>query len=89
MVLNPDYQEAVFRVASGDVLLLQTDGIVEAQNQAKEFYGEERVQSLLRSLTVESLTSREIRDALLADVHRFVGAASQHDDMTVVVVKIS
>ena len=70
-------------------LLLQTDGLIEAQNQAREFYGEERVQRLLHSLDVGRMTARQIRDALLADVQHFAGSAHQHDDMTVVVVKIS
>jgi ligand-binding sensor domain-containing protein len=88
MVLNADYQEAVIGIKRGDVLLLQTDGLIEAQNQARRFYSEERVQNLLQSLEVRSMTSRQIRDALLGDVRRFVGTAPQHDDMTVVVVKI-
>jgi serine phosphatase RsbU (regulator of sigma subunit) len=89
MVLNPVYQEAVVVMKRGDVLLLQTDGLIEAQNQAREFYGEERVQRLLHSLDVGRMTARQIRDALLADVQHFAGSAHQHDDMTVVVVKIS
>ena len=89
MVLKADYQEAVVQVNRGDVLLLQTDGIIEAQNQGREFYGEERVHRLLQSLDTGILTSRQIRDALVDDVRNYVGAAPQHDDMTVVVVKIA
>jgi ligand-binding sensor domain-containing protein/serine phosphatase RsbU (regulator of sigma subunit) len=88
MVPETDYMQADFVVSPGDVLLLQTDGLTEAQNHGREFYGEERLHSMLRSLDMKILTSRQIRDALLEDVRRFVGSASQHDDMTVVVVKI-
>jgi ligand-binding sensor domain-containing protein/serine phosphatase RsbU (regulator of sigma subunit) len=89
MVLNADYQEAAFSVHPGDVLLLQTDGIIEAQDHGRQFYGEERVHQVLLSLDPGKLTSRQIRDALLDDVRRFVGPTSQHDDMTVVVVTIA
>jgi sigma-B regulation protein RsbU (phosphoserine phosphatase) len=88
MVPETDYKQAVFTVGRGDVLLLQTDGLTEAQDHGRDFYGEERLIRVLRSLDMKSLTSRQIRDALLGDVRRFVGSAAQHDDMTVVVVKI-
>ncbi len=88
MVLDADYQEAVAAVGSGDVLLLQTDGVIEAQDHERNFYGEERLSRVLRSLDMKTLTSRQIRDALLEDVGRFTGSSSQHDDITVVVVKI-
>jgi sigma-B regulation protein RsbU (phosphoserine phosphatase) len=87
MVLEPGYRECIIRVTPGDVLLLQTDGLIEAQNQRREFYGEERVRNVLKSLATGSMRSCQIRDAILEDVRRFVGSAQQQDDMTVVVVK--
>jgi sigma-B regulation protein RsbU (phosphoserine phosphatase) len=88
MLPDTEYEEAVIEVRQGDVLLLQTDGVTEAQDHGRQFYGEERLQRVLRSLDVSALTSRQIHEALLADVRDFVGSAAQHDDMTVVVVKI-
>jgi len=88
MVLDTNYQETVVEVVQGDVLLLQTDGVIEAQDHGRHFYGEERLHRVLRSLDMKTLTSNQIRDALLEDVRHFVGSAPQHDDMTVVVVKI-
>jgi serine phosphatase RsbU (regulator of sigma subunit) len=88
MVLDTDYREAVIVVNRGDVILLQTDGVIEAQDHGRQFYGEERLHRVLQSLDTERLSSRRIREALLEDVRQFVGSAPQHDDMTVVVVKI-
>jgi ligand-binding sensor domain-containing protein/serine phosphatase RsbU (regulator of sigma subunit) len=89
MVLDTDYREAVVRVNRGDVLLLQTDGVLEAQDHERRFYGEERLHRILRSLTMGTMTSRQIRDAILEDVRQFVGAAHQHDDLALIVVKIT
>jgi ligand-binding sensor domain-containing protein/serine phosphatase RsbU (regulator of sigma subunit) len=88
MLLDTEYGEAVVRVNRGDILLLQTDGILEAQDHERHFFGEERLHRLLRSLKTETMTSRQIRDAILDAVRQFVGAAHQHDDMAFVVVKI-
>lgn len=68
----------------GDVLVLYSDGISEAQNEQMEPFGEER---LLASVQAHSgTTALEIRDALLADVHQFRGKAPQSDDITLAVV---
>ncbi len=48
--------------------------------------GFERLEQKLQSLTTES--AKETMEAVLADVEKFVGSGKQHDDMTVVVVKV-
>jgi ligand-binding sensor domain-containing protein/serine phosphatase RsbU (regulator of sigma subunit) len=83
-----EYGERRIATRPGDVFLLQTDGVLEAQNHVREFYGEHRLQDLLRGLETSSLTSHEIRDAILAGVQQFIGKAPQFDDMTVVVLKV-
>ncbi len=80
------YHELKIRLKKGDVLVFLTDGIVEAMNGAKEMYGFDGLrQSLLRST---GLSAAGLRDHLLEDVKQFAGPAPQHDDMTVVVVKV-
>lgn len=68
-----------------DILLLYTDGIVEALNVRREFYGAARLKERLRALS--SQTSRGILDRLADDVRTFIGEARQHDDMTMVVIR--
>jgi sigma-B regulation protein RsbU (phosphoserine phosphatase) len=88
MVPDPDYRETTVTVSPGDILVLQTDGLVEAQDHGKRLYGEERLFTILRAANIQALTSRQIIGALLDDVRKFTGTAPQHDDMTVVVVRI-
>ncbi|MGB5933599.1 MAG: SpoIIE family protein phosphatase [Anaerolineae bacterium] len=76
-------QEAV-QLAPGDVLVLYTDGVTEAQNAQEAFFGEERLLEIAQANRGRS--AQDIQDALIADVHEFVGDASQFDDITLMVV---
>ena len=77
---NVNYPEHSFELHPGDRLFVYTDGVPEARNGQKEFYGLDRmVQSLNRhpGTDLETLL-REVRE----DVDSFVGDAPQFDDMT-------
>ncbi len=80
-------EETTVSLCSGDTLVFYTDGFSEAKNEHGEEYGEERLLNTLRSLSSKP-TSREVVQAICKDVQRFIGYAPQHDDMTMVVVKI-
>ncbi|GIV53998.1 MAG: hypothetical protein KatS3mg039_0516 [Candidatus Kapaibacterium sp.] len=69
----------------GDVLLLVTDGIMEAQSPSGEFYGQERLSQQLMQLANES--PRVIATTILQDVQRFSAGAAYSDDRTIVVLK--
>ncbi|MBP7482858.1 MAG: SpoIIE family protein phosphatase [Lacunisphaera sp.] len=71
--------------ATGDILVLYTDGITEAPNdEDKEFSGN-RLSDTVRTLHSRSAT--ELNDGILENVHRFAGSAAQRDDLTLVTVK--
>lgn len=72
--------------AAGDVFLLHSDGIYEATNAAGEQYGLDRLSQLIASTDG---SASEIRDAVLRSVEQFRSSAPQHDDVTLVVVKIT
>ncbi|MCP4214598.1 MAG: SpoIIE family protein phosphatase [bacterium] len=82
------YQENKHQLKSDDVLVFFTDGITESQNNGSEFYGLEALQALLEKNDLSELTAREIKEYVIADAVGFAAGAPQHDDMTVVVVKI-
>lgn len=83
-----EYNEASMRLQSGDVLVLFTDGIVEAKNNREELWGFERMEEAVKNLP-QAFGAREMCKALIAEANRFAGAAPQHDDMTVVVAKVA
>lgn len=73
------------RLAPGDVLLLYTDGITEAQNGREEMFGSER---LLRTARQNLSASAEgFQNALLDAVGGFVGETPQFDDIALMVLK--
>jgi sigma-B regulation protein RsbU (phosphoserine phosphatase) len=84
-VFNKVMEEDTIKIDKGDVLVLYTDGITEAQNEKGEFYDEKRLLKLLKREKTNS--SKELRDLIIEDVRTFIGEALQYDDMTLVVIK--
>jgi len=79
-------EEITIPLGDGDLFLLYTDGISEAMNVEGDCFGDARLADLAREHA--DLGSTELRDRILDDVRRFAGAAAQHDDMTMVLVKV-
>jgi serine phosphatase RsbU (regulator of sigma subunit) len=57
-------------------------------NEARETYGPERIESIARADDMSTLSASAILARVSGDVQSFAGTASQHDDMTLVVVKV-
>jgi serine phosphatase RsbU (regulator of sigma subunit) len=68
----------------GDMLVLYTDGVSEAQNGRGEFFDVERLLEAARSC--HGRTAAAAQAAILAAVDQFVGDAPQFDDLTLLVV---
>ncbi len=88
MVPKVDYEQKKLNLQSGDLLILATDGVSEAHNRSREYYGERRLKELLATVDSGRMSARRIRDAIVADVRSFSGSQTQFDDMTVVVVNV-
>ena len=78
-------EEAELKLNEGDVLILYTDGITEMLDAGGRFYGEERLQELVKNIRKDS--SHEIMKRIVSDVNEFKGLTKQHDDMTLVIIK--
>lgn len=80
-----EYEEAGAALAPNDLLLIFSDGISEAENEAGEEYSEDR----LTRFAVEhrTLSPAELRDAIFAEVDAWSGALERDDDQTLVIVK--
>jgi len=79
------YTLGCVEIQSGDVMVLYSDGLVEATNSAGEEFGESRLAELLLQSLRES--PGKIRDSILASVRAFLGGMPAHDDLTCVVAK--
>ncbi|MDT4969464.1 MAG: phosphoserine phosphatase RsbU/P [Acidobacteriota bacterium] len=79
------YEEDAATFQSGDLLLVFSDGISEAESEAGEEYGEER----LIALAVEQrrLSADELRGVIFDEIDKWSGTRERGDDQTVVIVK--
>lgn len=73
--------------APRNIFIFYTDGISEAMNNKGEEFGEERLEALLRRNSAAS--AKEILENIRKTVFAFTGSAPQHDDFTMVVVKVN
>jgi sigma-B regulation protein RsbU (phosphoserine phosphatase) len=86
--LLPDiaFSENVVQLACRDIFLAYTDGISEAMTPDDEEWGEER---MIRAAShVKNQSAREILQAIMDAADRFTAGAPQHDDMTLLVLKL-
>jgi sigma-B regulation protein RsbU (phosphoserine phosphatase) len=79
-------QEDTIPLHEGDLYLFFTDGISEAMNAHDDCFGEGRLGLLLE--THANLRSDELRERVLREIAAFVGDAPQHDDMTMILLKV-
>ena len=71
---------------TGDVIVLYTDGITEAMNPDSDLFGDDRLSRIVEEHG--HLESGELRERILREIESFVGAADQHDDMTMILMKV-
>ena len=69
------------KLENGETIMLYTDGVTEARNEAGDFYGEKRFLDLMNSKDFNCLI--EMHHALKDDMERFVQDADQSDDVTI------
>jgi sigma-B regulation protein RsbU (phosphoserine phosphatase) len=80
------YRQGEVTVHPGDLLVMYSDGILEAQGKDENEFGEERVRQVIRENWAKSPT--EIRNAILSSVRQFLGGQAPHDDQTLLVVRL-
>ena len=74
------YEKEITKLKDRDRILLFTDGVSEAINENNQLYGRERIVETLNS---RKLNENEVIDVLKDDVYKFIGKASQSDDITI------
>ncbi len=79
------YKEDTLQLEHGDTLVMFTDGVTEARNQAREEFGTERLNYMLSGLA--NTNCRQMVETVKAGLATFVDGAEQHDDITMLVIK--
>lgn len=81
-----NYTQGEVQLEAGDLLVGYTDGISEAMNPAEEEWGEDAMLEELKNVYAQP--SEEILTHIVACADKFANGAKQHDDMTMIIVKI-
>jgi hypothetical protein len=79
------YTEQEFNLKKDDILFVYSDGLIEACNEKNEFYGEIKLQEILQE--TKHLPCNEIGKKIMLSVDGFVGDATLHDDLSMIIMK--
>jgi sigma-B regulation protein RsbU (phosphoserine phosphatase) len=86
LIEDPSYRDESLSLGSGDLLVLYTDGVTEATDPLGEFFGPERLTSLVAENT--SLSAHDLVHAIRDGLQDFAQGAAQADDVTIVVLRV-
>ncbi len=81
-----EYTSSSFKLNPGDSLVLYTDGIPEAMNIQGKQYGKKRLSDIIMRNMNQS--SKDLAVTVRKDVQDFVGQARQHDDQSLLIMKM-
>jgi serine phosphatase RsbU (regulator of sigma subunit) len=73
-------------LCTGDVIVFYTDGLTEAMNEKRDFYGLDRLSEII--VKNASFSSDQIKSAILHDLHGFLKDGLPQDDVTLVLLKV-
>jgi serine phosphatase RsbU (regulator of sigma subunit) len=80
-------EEETIAIEPHDIFVFYTDGVTEAMNKKEEEFGEERLREIIDANA--NLSAQDLLNTIVKEVKQFTGKAHQHDDFTMVVVKVS
>ena len=86
-MIESTYTGGQIHFSSHDIFVFYTDGITEAVNKRSQMYGEERLLSVVEKN--RGCSAQDLLNAIEKDVRRFEPKQRQHDDITLVVIKIA
>lgn len=79
-IYNEKYEDYTTKIAPEDRVMFYTDGLIEARNASKEFYGSERLKKVLKNNSNKPV--KYMADAVCDSVFEFMGRQSTQDDIT-------
>jgi len=80
------YLDQNISVAEGDIVFTFTDGLVETLNPSGKQYSVERLLKIIKENA--SLSGKDITSLVKKDIEQFAGSSYQHDDQTLLIMKI-
>jgi sigma-B regulation protein RsbU (phosphoserine phosphatase) len=85
LTINSTYREQLVELNSGDFLIVYSDGVTEAQNSYRDFFGDQRLFNIL--VKSHSNSTESIGNRILDSVRYFIGDTRPSDDLSLVILK--
>jgi serine phosphatase RsbU (regulator of sigma subunit) len=82
--IDDTWSQETVNIDPGDVLLLYTDGIPDAQNEQGQFFDEDRLIELGQNNS--GLPAHELQNVILTEIQKFIGNSAQFDDITLMIL---
>ena len=82
---SASYESGTFHLRKGDILVVYSDGLTDAQNQREEMFGEERLLEIIQREAPSG--SQTLERNFLAAIEEFTQGMPQTDDITFIVVE--
>lgn len=82
------YQSETLDLKPGTKLLIYTDGVSEAENSAKELFGDDRLLAVASTAEFRQMNSQEMVDHVYASIRDFAGNNEQNDDVTILAISL-
>ena len=90
------WEQRAVQITPGDVLVLYTDGVTDAQNAQEVFFCEERLLEVVQACVGtqanqnlsagQGVSAQGVQEALTTEIHGFMSDAPQFDDITLMVL---
>lgn len=80
------YQDKNFALQTDDIIISYTDGVIEAPNNCGTQYSKDRLLEVI--IQNKHLSGKEIAEAVKSDIIKFTGIDTQHDDQTLLIIKV-
>ncbi len=87
LVESAEFATSETRLASGDKIVIYTDGVTEAQNLEGEFFGRQKLRQVVTEHHADSCQG--MHQAISSAVAAFTESAPQADDITLVVIEFA
>ena len=82
---NESYTKQSLKMSTGDTIMVVSDGLPEAENENKELYDYQRINSILK--TSNEFSAEEIKKKLFNSLDKWLKGGIPQDDVTVLIIK--
>jgi phosphoserine phosphatase RsbU/P len=89
IVAAPEYATATVTLEPGDLLVFYTDGVIEAHSHDRALFGFEQLEEIVSACSAPSIAPAQVVERIMTAVERWIGDVPQHDDIALVVVRVT